>query len=244
VSSRSLSTSLSSRRSTQRSTSTIVRSSRAAANRSGARSFWPRVFQYLCSAVPRVPRSAVWAMVAASCWAPAQVRQKASGVQRARPTRSCRGGRGRRPPRDDHPGGLEAPRRAKEEDRVAVLGGQQPPECPRCGRGSPAPSQVHGSAGAGAPGEWPRRPTRRWALGPGAGRAGVAQAGAATAAWAEVGQANAGSSRWWRSCTSTGRPRRVRAPTRYAPKARPASWPDAQTSPLAAAPTPSPAASS
>ena len=50
-------------------------------------------------------------------------------------------------------------------------------------------------------------------------------AGPGRACWAEVGQANAGSSRWWRSCTSTRATSAGSSSSQVWPKARPASWP-------------------
>ena len=260
--SRSLATSLSSRRSTQRSTSAIVRSSRAAANRSGARSFWPRVFQYLCSAVPRVPRSAVWAMVAAICWAPAQVRQNASGVHRAPASPELpRGSRTTTSPRRSRwarvalmtSGLTEVARTGPVHSRMA---GMTTPAVLKLPGGPKTRTEWQSSAASSRPNAplvRPRitRPGWGWWIRSGRSSRGVAQvadpaagrlarapgafglpnptrcqsritppvapaapavvatklayipAGPGRACWAAVGQASAGSSRWWRSCSTT-----------------------------------------
>ena len=90
--------------------------------------------------------------------------------------------------------------------------------------------QPHDPAGRAGGRRWWRRSWR------------TSRPGRAAACWAAVGQASAGSSRWWRSCTSTRATSAGSSSSQVWPKARPASCPVAHTRPLAAAPTPRPGA--
>jgi hypothetical protein len=243
------------------------------------------------------------AMVAASCWVPAQLRQKASGVHRA-PTSpdASRGWRTTTSPRRSRwarvalmtSGLTEVARTGPVHSRMA---GMTTPAVLKLPGGPNTRTEWQSSAASSRPKAPPARPriTRPgcgWRTRSGRSSRGVAQvadpaagrltrapgalgsprparchsliappatpavpaavaaklayipAGPGSACWAAAGQAKAGSSRWWRSCTSTRATSAGSSSSQVCPKARPASWPLAHTSPLVAAPTPKAAASS
>ena len=187
-------TSWSSRLSSQCRTSAMPRPLVAAANSMGARNLVPMVFQNRCSG--RCSSVGVCSIALASwtavCWAPAQVAQEASGLQRAALTpeapsgsitstwpqpgpvgqggpqqvRLHAGGDQRPGPfqdgGDDQGRGLVAAGGAEHQHRVAVLGRQQPPERAR------GAAQDHPARLGLAHGQQPQLPT----AGPGGGMLG------------------------------------------------------------------------